>query len=481
VTKNAPYVAECDPQHIMLLTTPKIFGLKNYVHLNFSEAAADMQGFIEVEHTIGSLDNCQVLDMFPPERMPVLTTLAKEFAIMDRFFCSVPGPTWPNRQFAMAATSGGSTETFNWFRGKVGSLFPQKTIFDQVDEAGGSWAVYYVDTPWELFMQSLANKPQNVRTMDSFRAAAESGTLPTYSFINPRSAVNVSTGEGSNDFHPDHDVRLAEAFVGDVYETLRNSPSWNDTLLIVTFDEHGGFYDHVRPPMTGVPAPDDFTSEPDPLFFWDRLGIRIPTLLISPWIQRGTIISEPPAAQKPTPTSEYDLTSIMATVRKVLPMLNTTPPLTKRDAWAATFEHAVESLSAPRGDCPTSVIPPGYKTKLDAAEADREAAQPLNGLQAFITHTLATLVGHTAEDKKKMLEKHTQGSVGGLMNDLHSRHRDFVAFKQAAKDDYKIVAAPLQELWWFIGGGRPAWNVTRRSTGDNIVTIVLRAPKNESR
>jgi len=197
--------------------------------------------------------------------------------------------------------------------------------------------------------------------------------------INPRSGINVTTGVGSNDQHPDHDVAAGEAFYKDVYEALRSSPSWNETLLIITYDEHGGYWDHVPTPLD-VPSPgDNETSYPDK-FAFNRLGVRIPTVLISPWLAKGHVQCAPPAAQKPAGNSEYDLTSIMATARKLLGM-HDTPPLTDRDAWAATFEHLFDALDAPRTDCPMHLpdaIPP-QKAALEA-EAERE----LNDLQRHI-------------------------------------------------------------------------------------------------
>jgi hypothetical protein len=205
-------------------------------------------------------------------------------------------------------------------------------------------------------------------------------------------------------------------------------------------DEHGGFYDHVPTPLEGVPPPGDaFTaagdSYPDGGFTWDRLGIRIPTLLVSPWIERGTVVSAPPDAQKPQPTSEYDLTSILATARLLLS--NETPPaaeaderkatnvegraaftplleqgsLTDRDAWAATFEHVFLQRDAPRTDCPLhapDAPPPAepFAARADeaspvaaagaaagAAAASYEATLPLNDLQEHIAAVHAALLG----------------------------------------------------------------------------------------
>lgn len=229
VSKDAPYINECDPDHSTPATKEK---LEN-----------NMGGFVSFENARGhkNLNYCDVMRTFTPEKLPVLTSLAKEFAIMDEFFCSHPGPTWPNRMFCLSGTSAGSTETGTWYHNNVGSLFPQRTIFDQVSAAGLEWRNYYNDTPWELFMESIAHSPSNVKNLESFFDDAKNGQLPNYAWINPRSGVNMTTGLGSQDQHPDHDVALGERYIKDIYEALRASPQWNETLFIVTYDEHGMF------------------------------------------------------------------------------------------------------------------------------------------------------------------------------------------------------------------------------------------------
>ena len=290
VDAAAPYLGKCDPDHGTPATAAKVAG--------------GMSGFVEWEQKRGDgkdgkdgLDWCGVMSMFPPARVPIITELAREFAVMDRFFCSHPGPTWPNRMFALSGTSAGSTETGTWFRGEQGRLFPQRTVFDQVAEANLTWKNYYNDTPWELFMESVAHHPDNLQTMEAFFQDAAQGTLPAFAWVNPRSGINVTTGMGSNSQHPDHDVALGERLMKDVYEAVRSSPQWNETLLIITYDEHGGFYDHVTPPSEGVPSPvgpewhSGEQSYPDKGYNFSSLGVRIPTVLISPWIPRGSVVS----------------------------------------------------------------------------------------------------------------------------------------------------------------------------------------------
>jgi phospholipase C len=162
-------------------------------------------------------------------------------------------------------------------------------------------------------------------------------------------------------------------------------------MLVVTYDEHGGFFDHVPPPM-GVPLPGDGEgSFPDAGFLFDRLGVRIPTLLVSPWIAKGRVASAPLPQQKPAANSEFELTSIITSARKLLPLLAQTPPLTKRDAWAATFESFLGELDSPRTDCPLHLpaAPPPTRTPLD------EAGLPVNALQADIIAAHRSLTGAT--------------------------------------------------------------------------------------
>eukprot|EP00659_Diplonema_papillatum_P010909 gene10909-16774_t len=344
---TAPYLNLCDPDHSVPATTTKIYNTSDP-----TPGTPDaMAGFAQYEYTrnSGEREECNVMQGFPPERVPVMTALAENFVLMDNFFCSVPGPTWPNRLFFLTGTSEGMTETGTWYQNMPGRLFPSKSIFDQVEEGGGDWAQYYDDAVWELFLHKLADNPDNLKPMDEFYASAKAGTLPSFSFMNPRSGVSLQKNAGSNDMHPDHDVALSEALYRDVYQALRSSPAWEDTLFIITFDEHGGFYDHVSP-LTDIPAPVSAggpkPSYPD-TFDFTRSGVRIPTLVISPWVAKGRTVSDPPAAQKPMNNSGYDLTSIIATARKLLDPLQNAKPLTARDAWAATFEHIFEPLATP--------------------------------------------------------------------------------------------------------------------------------------
>lgn len=468
VDKLQPYIATCDPDHSTYGTAVKNFGIGN-LRRNLTQVAT-MSGFVEWEARMGQrrTNYCNVMSALDPKRMPVITTLATEFAVMDRFFAAHPGPTWPNRLFSLTGTAAGLTTTGPWYRGISGNLYPQRTFFDQLTSEGLTWRNYYNDTPWELFVSTLAHTPENVQRMDSFYADAARGTLPNFAWINPRMGMNTSTLEGSNDDHPDHDMSLGEKYYKDIYEALRSSPQWNETLFIITFDEHGGYYDHVPTPL-GVPPPgDNEDSYPDKNFKFDRLGVRIPTLLISPWIPKGTVISAPPTEQKPFPNSEYDLTSIMSSTRKLLNMQS--PPLTNRDAWAGTFEH-VFTLDEPRSDCMDHL--PNAGPASDGYSPYTEMAMSINDLQKQILDMHAHLGGYQFPATAKL---QTQGQVSEHAQELYAAHAERTFEWKKSKLDMTLGvkvhphATEQPSHWvssqWVINNGTRVTHVTISAPSD---------------
>ena len=173
----------------------------------------------------------------------------------------------------------------------------------------------------------------------------------------PRQGANETTGQGSNDDHPCHDIALGELLIKQTYEALRAGPAWNKTLLFVTYDDTGGWYDH-QPVPVGIPAPDDQAacgSNTD--FTW--LGLRAPALLISPWISKGKVIQKP---NGPEHNSEYEHSSLSATLKGVFDLPEF---LTKRDAWAGDFSNELD-LDEPRTDCPMH-LPDAPPPTTDAA------------------------------------------------------------------------------------------------------------------
>eukprot|EP00605_Chrysophyceae_sp_TOSAG23-4_P001706 GSChrysophyteH1.ASY1.ANO1.1875.1 assembled CDS len=445
VDNKAPFLNDCDPCHQTPCTTSK---------LHFVDGVATMGGFVSYQNSSAAKNYCNVMQGFPPSKVPILTALAKEYAIMDRFFASHPGPTWPNRMFALTGTSAGSTETSVWYHGIPGKLYPQKTIYDQVEAAGLTWKQYFNDTPWELILEKVAHSPHNLHPLDQFYKDAESGNLPAFSWINPRSGLNVTTGVGSNDQHPDHDLSAGEQYYKDIYESLRASPAWESTLFVITYDEHGGFYDHVVPPAKDIPPPGDGeTSYPDH-FAFDRLGVRVPTLLISPWIKKGTVLTHPPDKAKPAPNSEYELTSIIHSARNILGI--DVGSLTDRDAWSATFDWVVEELEQPRKDCPEH-LPEALAPELPQNGQPLEAEQDklLNDLQEDIATVLHHLGGYAQGFPTR------QGQLSEWLVDQYSTHEvQTKEWMESKKPGHTTVQAktkseylgPYEDYCWNMNG-----------------------------
>ncbi|PIM98111.1 hypothetical protein CDL12_29410 [Handroanthus impetiginosus] len=212
-----------------------------------------------------------------------------------------------------------------------------------------------------------------------FKRHCEEGKLPNYVVIEQRYfGVKLVPG---NDDHPPHDPLEGQKFVKEVYEALRSSPQWNEILFVVIYDEHGGFYDHVPTPVVGVPSPDGIVGPEPYKYKFDSLGVRVPAMLISPWIERGTVVHGPSG---PYPTSEFEHSSIPATVKKIFGLKEF---LTKRDAWAGTLE-CVLNRTSPRTDCPVT-LPEPVKTR--EIEPDEEAN--LSDFQEELVQLCAVLKG----------------------------------------------------------------------------------------
>ncbi|KAJ7566002.1 hypothetical protein O6H91_02G084400 [Diphasiastrum complanatum] len=340
VTDTATYVDPYDPGHTFEAIREQIFGS--------DDTSADpppMNGFAQEAEKESKGLSTAVMSSFKPELLPVHATLAVEFAVFDRWFASIPTSTHPNRSYVHSATSHGlmSNALSDLFKG-----FPQRTIFDSLDESELSFGIYYQNIPSTITYDSLRQLKHVTKFYDyylHFKQHAKEGKLPNYTVIEP--SYFDSPILPGNDDHPVHDVSNGQRLVKEVYETLRKSPQWNELLLIITYDEHGGFYDHVPTPVKNVPNPDGLNGPAPHFFQFDRLGVRVPTIMVSPWINKGTVVHEP---NGPSPYSQYEHSSIPATVKKIFNLK--ADFLTKRDAWAGTFESIISTRTTPRTDCP---------------------------------------------------------------------------------------------------------------------------------
>jgi phospholipase C len=329
VSDDARYIGDLrvDPGHSLRDVLLQVDGLRP------RDADGQCYGFVaSYAEQIFVSDGAPIMKCFSPERLPALSTLAREFAVCDHWFSSVPGPTWPNRLFVHAATSDGHVDD-------LPRRYPMPTVFDLLTQVGEPWRIYFHDIPVALLLESLRKDvfKDAFRRFDAFLEDARAGTLPSYSFIEPR-YTELFTWK-ANDQHPDHDVQLGEDLIADVYDAVRASPCWERTLLLVVYDEHGGTFDHVSPPR--AMSPDGKTwSENGTTFAFDRLGPRVPAIVVSPFVPKATVDA-----------TTYDHTSIVATLRKCFELPHA---LTARDAAAATFDTLL-ALDAPRADTPLTL------------------------------------------------------------------------------------------------------------------------------
>jgi phospholipase C len=308
----------------------------------------NMQGFVKSyfnqQRDVGHSQ--KIMYYFTPDKLPVLTTLATEFAVFNRWFASIPGPTICNRAFAHYGTSFGQA-AMDIFYVKE----PYKSIYERMINANPAHTakIYYYDTTSSTMevVNLLQNEPRLFGTYQQFLSDCGSGALPEYSFVEP----NYSDHDGddgeevASDQHPDHNIQAGELFIASVYNAIKqNANLWQSTALLVVYDEHGGIYDHVPPPNCSPNAPDGFVAQANDTgtgmpFAFDRLGVRVPAILISPWVPKGMVVDG----------RTFEHASIPATVTKFF--LGTYTQRTAREAAADTFLDLL-SLDAMRQDCP---------------------------------------------------------------------------------------------------------------------------------
>lgn len=275
------------------------------------KAQPDMGGFVE------NNSNTDVMRTLTPDQLPVLNGLAANFAISDEWFCSVPGGTDINRSFSVSGSAMNRLDT--WEGGSTYDNWPQyprrQSVWKVLNNHGiTDWKIYQ-SIEWHNFpftyhlyvdgqMPSVdANSKDYLDTFENFLERAKTGTLPSFSFIEPIWVAPNNT----TSYHPKAQLVPSlvpsEVQLRDLYEALRNGPNWEDTLLVITFSKNGGIYDHVKPPYAAKPWPNDQKDG----FEFDLMGPRVPTLLVSPWIKKNTVFR----AEGDTP---YDSTSFTSTL-----------------------------------------------------------------------------------------------------------------------------------------------------------------------
>jgi phospholipase C len=267
------------------------------------------------------------LGYYERDDVPIWSDLVDNATIFDQYFCAVLGPTYPNRHYMHAATSGGRKS--NDFAANPIEGHQEKTIWEALDQAGVSWAYYYSNLPViGLYGRRLIlGRAANVRHISSYYADCLAGTLPQVCFVDPFFTVD---GFG-NDDHPAGDIRMGQELLSNVINAFTESSAYRRGALFVNYDEWGGFFDSVVPPKADA---DDRKSDDLQEDFSQR-GFRVPATLVSPFARRGHVASD-----------VYDHTSILRFIEWRFGM----PALTARDASARNIGEVLDFAQAPNLD-----------------------------------------------------------------------------------------------------------------------------------
>jgi phospholipase C len=337
-----------DPDHHFPAADLQIFG--GVTTAQNPNRTPNMQGFVKsyFNQQANVRHSHLIMNYFTPDKLPVITGLAQQFAVFNRWFSSIPGPTLCNRAFAHYGTSFGqvSMDVFYWNK-------QYKSIYERVVAAGHTARLYYYDQSSSSLevVNLLQNQPALFGTFQDFLDACQRNKLPDYCFIEPNYTDHDDPSGGgellASDQHPDHDVRAGEQFIATVYNAIRNNPNlWPNTAILIVYDEHGGIYDHVPPPSCqpdGFVAQPGATGTPDP-FHFDRLGVRVPAVLISPWIKKGSVIND-----------VFEHASIPATITEYL--VGDYDQRSPREKAANTFlRYLTLPTARPDNDCPTFTL-----------------------------------------------------------------------------------------------------------------------------
>lgn len=370
---------------------------EDYVHINMQLFESEsnpvpgqtptMGGFYQDFYPV-SYEPWQIMQTYEPHQLKVLSGAARNWAVSDAYHSSVPTQTNCNRGFAttgnsIAPDTNNNNQLVGWVNNDMGLtgwlyvVFNQRSMFNVLRDAGKDWLICASEL-WEqnwCFTRDMLSQIQgeefdsNFGTIQTFLHLAATGDLPSVTFLEPEwgYAYEYPFGHQGTDYHPPMNVPPGEDFVAKILSAVRSGRNWNETLLIINFDEHGGTYDHVRPPWNAAVPWGGDSATPAPAttelgFGFDRFGVRVPLILVSPLIEANTVFR---AGYTP-----FDHTSVIATILTMLGIPKNTWKLGNRVQRAPTFENVL-TRGAPRTDQPD--IEPS-----DAVKAALEVPPPLD-------------------------------------------------------------------------------------------------------
>ena len=313
------------------------------------------------------------------------------------------------------------------------------TIYDSLMEAQKTWKIYYSDIPWSFIVPHVRDNADHVVKLKNFKKDVERGTLPNFSLIEP-AYLNTLTHKATDQDAP-HDVREGERLIADVYNTLRKSADWDKTLLVICYDEHGGYYDHVPPPAC---TPPDTVPSKHAKFDFDRLGVRVPAILLGGRVPSGVVDH-----------TVYDHTSIPRFMEKLYDL----KPLSGRDATIATFDHQIQDQI--NHDTPFQVDMPERaeeqrSSPLRSGQTDRPDVQRLG-------HRLPGLRRAHQDGQQgealagQIAPKMAQPARGGSQVVGVCRGSDILIFENRAGREEELVCSVLWQ--YLISGRRESWGL----------------------
>ncbi|HEX5112346.1 MAG TPA: alkaline phosphatase family protein, partial [Saprospiraceae bacterium] len=375
----------------------------------------------------------EVMLGYSPEQLPILNGLAKHFAISDDWFCSMPGGTDANRAFAFTGSSLGHLNNFqNGVVYTEWSEYPHRPSIWKVLWSNGiqDFKIYNAvewmqcQFTYNLFLKGQVPSIDNMFVwgnycpqLNQFYDDLKYGTLPKFSLLEPKWVASM----GSTSYHPGNDLIPGERTLNDIFNAIQSSDYWDKTLFVITFDEHGGIADHVPPPYAVKPYANDSLGG----FDFDVLGVRIPTILVSPWITENTVF-------RAENNVGYESTSILSTLLKWMGVPRSRWGLGERTHQAPSFENVLQERKARKTNI--KLTPPW--DSMFPKPSSRESAQPVK-VPALPIHDLHRLVvprmiadmtpNMSVADRNKVTEEilgnsTTQAALYQRLDDLYKKH-----------------------------------------------------------
>ncbi|QSQ23962.1 hypothetical protein JY651_02980 [Pyxidicoccus parkwayensis] len=377
-----------------------------------ASGTADMSGFLANYESIAGATAGQVMQQYSTDQVPIISALARSFAVSDAWFASAPCQTWPNRGFVHTGSSDGHINNDDY------EPYDIETIFNLLENQGISWAVYndtFLPSLVRVMFPKLWLDSTHFLGMEDFYTACQASAdadasqkLPTYTFLEP----NFGYVGADESYHPPDDIGPAEEFLQKVYAALQGCAYRDDILFIVTFDEHGGCYDHVPPPTGSVaPIPGSVSRTED--FTFNRFGVRVPALVISSYVTPGTVFRAPGSVP-------YDHTTILATLRDWLGIDPSTFTATLPSPRITAAPTLAGVLTETTPQSWPSISPPRQVRRVSMTQA------PINDLQMSLlvgaeSRRRGAYIGH-AEVARLRQQIKTRGDAAAWLANRQGQH-----------------------------------------------------------